>query len=110
MAFSFRANRKRRNGERSRQGSGRKPSLNGRHMDERPGGKASLTGRTGALSRSSEDVIADSFLVLGGGESLGLEVEHHAVAPALRHQLLVRAELDHPAVLEHADAVGVADS
>ena len=32
-----------------------------------------------------------------------------AVAPAQRHQLVVAAELDHPAVLEHADAVGVPD-
>src|SRR6266850_5191823 len=78
-------------------------------MDERPGGKASLAGRTGIRSRSSEDVIGDPFLVFGGCEALRLEVEHRAVAPAERHQLLVRAELDHPAVLEHADAVGVAD-
>ena len=37
-----------------------------------------------------------------------LEVEHRAVAPAARHQLVVRAELDDGAVLEHADAVGLA--
>src|SRR5437870_5608056 len=103
------ANSERRNAVRSSPGSWRYPSLNSRHMDERPGGKTSLAGRTGAPPRSGEDVIGDPFLVLGGGEALRLEVEHRAVAPAQRHQLVVSAELDHPAVLEHADAVGVAD-
>src|SRR5947209_7028597 len=40
-------------------------------------------------------------------EARRLQLEHRAVAAAGRHQLVVRAELDHPAVLEHADAVGV---
>ena len=35
-----------------------------------------------------------------------LHVEHRAVAAAEGHQLLVAAQLDHPAVLDHADAVG----
>ena len=42
-------------------------------------------------------------------EALRLQVEHRPVAAALRHQLVVRAELDDPAVLEDADAIGLAD-
>src|SRR5206468_1488947 len=75
-------------------------------MDDRAGGNASGTVGRG---RSGEDVIGFSLLVLGGGEALGLKVEHRAVATALGHELVVRAELDDPAVFEHADAVGVAD-
>src|SRR5437870_3644891 len=75
-------------------------------MAERPGGRSSRT--TTLPPRSGEDVIRDPFLALSGAEALRLQDEHRAVAPSLRHQLLVRAELDHPAVLEHADAVGVA--
>ena len=41
-------------------------------------------------------------------EARRLEVEHRAVAAAERHQLVVGAELDDPAVLDHADAVGAA--
>ena len=58
--------------------------------------------------RSGEDVIGRPLLVLGRAEALRLQIEHRAVAAALRHQLVVRAELDDAAVLEHADAVGVA--
>src|SRR4051794_27101748 len=58
---------------------------------------------------SGEDIVGHPFLVLGGLESLGLEVEHRAVAPSAIHQIVVRANLHHPAVFEHADAVGVAD-
>src|SRR5207302_320799 len=54
-----------------------------------------------------EAVISLSLLVLAGGEALCLKVEHRAVAAALRHQLVVRAELDDLAVFEHADAVGM---
>ena len=42
-------------------------------------------------------------------EALRLQIEHRPVAAAERHQLVVRAELDDAAVLEHADAIGVAD-
>ena len=44
-----------------------------------------------------------------GGEALGLEVEHRAVAPGVPHQLVVGAELHDLAVLEDADPIGVAD-
>src|SRR5437762_3478145 len=60
---------------------------------------------------SSEDI--EHHLLVGfvdgqaGGESLGLQVEHGAVATAVSHQLVVGAELDDLAVLEHADAVGM---
>src|SRR5207248_2678415 len=43
----------------------------------------------------------------GGGEALRLQIKHRAVATAFGHELVVRAELDDLAVLEHADAVGV---
>ena len=41
-------------------------------------------------------------------EARRLQLEHRAVAAAVGHQLVVGAELDHPAVLDHADAVGQA--
>src|SRR5260370_36282489 len=59
-------------------------------------------------SRSDEDVIGQSLFLLRDAEALRLEIEHRAVAAALRHQIVVRAELDDATVLEHADAVGVA--
>ncbi len=61
--------------------------------------------RAGRLRRG---VIGRSLLVRLGREALGLQLEHRAVAPAQGHQLVVGAELDHAAVLEHADAVRVA--
>src|SRR5215210_7017824 len=79
-----------------RPGSWRYPSLHSRHMDGNAGGRP-----------SGEDVIDDSLLVLRR-EALGLEIEHRPVAAAERHQLLMGAELDHPAVLQHTDAVGMA--
>ena len=42
-------------------------------------------------------------------ETLCLQIEHRPIAPAERHQFVVRAELDDSAVLEHADAIGMAD-
>ena len=38
-----------------------------------------------------------------------LQIEHGPIAPGERHQLVVCAELDDPAVLKHADAIGMAD-
>src|SRR5438105_12192022 len=46
--------------------------------------------------------------LLGLVEPPGLELEHRPVAAAERHQLVVRAQLDDAAALQHADAVGVA--
>src|SRR5262245_34322736 len=77
-------------------GSWRYPSLHSRHIDDSAGGSGPI---------ASEDVIGRVLL----GEALRLQVEHGAVAAAARHQLVVGAELDDAAVLEHADAVGVAD-
>ena len=57
----------------------------------------------GGISTEADNVV----LLLAEGEPLRLELEHRAVAPALGHELVVRAELDDPAVLEHADAVDV---
>src|SRR2546426_8037869 len=87
-----------------RRGSWRYPSLHSRHIDDRAGGSGPM-----ARSRSGEDVIRCALLLVRDVEALRLQIEHGPIAPAERHQLVVRAELDHPAVLEHADPIGVAD-
>src|SRR5687768_7768590 len=87
-------------------GSFRYPSLHSRHIDESAGGRGSIAA-TGAASRSGEDVI-DHALFFFGDEPLRLQIEHRLVAAASRHQLVVSAQLDHAALLEHANAVGVA--
>src|SRR5881628_419046 len=80
-------------------GSWRYPSFSARHIEESAGGR-----------RSGEEIVSGSLFVRGGAEPFGLQVEHRAIAPALRHQLVVGAQLDNPAVLEHTDAVGVTHS
>src|SRR5262249_36512018 len=57
---------------------------------------------------SGAAVIRRPLLVLSG-EALRLQVEHRPVAAAASHQLAVRSELDHAAVFEYADAIGMAD-
>src|SRR3954454_7157967 len=59
--------------------------------------------------RSSEAVIDHALFVFRAREALRLQVEHRAVAAAVLHQLVVTPEFDDTTVLEHADAVGVAD-
>src|SRR5882672_10176546 len=81
-------------------GSWRYPSLHNRHIDESAGGSASA-------ARSGEDVIRGPLLFACDVEALGLQVEHRAIAAVQCHQLVVRAELDDTALLEHADAIGV---
>src|SRR5262245_9641392 len=66
-------------------------------MEDKAGGK-----------RSVEDIEL-RFLLTVFAEARRLQIEHRAVTGAGGHQLVVRAELDHFAVLEHADAVGVAN-
>jgi hypothetical protein len=61
-----------------------------------------------ASFRSLEDVIGNALL-FGICEALRLQIEHRPIAAAERHQLVVRAKLDHPAVFQHADPVGVAN-
>src|SRR5262245_24776835 len=63
-------------------GSWRYPSLHNRHIEERPGGRSSR------LTALREDFIGDAFLILGGVETLGLQVEHGSIASAQSHQLL----------------------
>src|SRR5881392_4218542 len=87
-----------------RRGSWRYPSLHNRHIDDRAGGSGPM-----ARSRSGEDVIRCVLLVVRDVEALRLQAEHRPIAPGQRHQLVVCAELDDPAALEHADAIGVAD-
>ena len=79
--------------------------------DLRLGGRYQLEGNAGGSGSmrarvSDEDVIVLPFLVFIA-ESLCLQIEHRAIAAILRHQLVVRAELDNLAVLEHADAIRV---
>src|ERR1700693_2448325 len=83
---------------------GRSPSWHTRHIDDSAGGSGSI-----ARSRSGEDVIRRALLVARDVEALRLQIEHRTIAPGERHQLVVRAELDHPAVLQHADTIGVAN-
>ncbi len=59
--------------------------------------------------RQASTFIRLPFIVLRRVEPLRLQIEHRPVAAALRHQLVVRAELDDAAVLEDADAIGVTD-
>src|SRR5260370_29177246 len=89
-----------------RRGSWRYPSLHNRHMDDSAGRSGAIV--PGARPPSGEDVIRRALL-LRDVEALRLHVEHRPAAPRERHQLVVRAELDHPAVLEHANAIGMAD-
>src|ERR1700730_15562367 len=87
-----------------KRGSWRYPSLHNRHIDDSAGGSGSI-----APSRSGEDVIRRALLVVRNDESLRLQIEPGPRAPGQRHRLVVRAELDDPAVLEHADTIGMAD-
>src|SRR3984893_13388257 len=87
-----------------KRGSWRYPSLHNLHIDDSAGGSGSI-----ARSRSGEDVIRLALLVVRDGEALSLQIEHGPIAPGQRHQLIVRAELDDPAMLEHADTIGMAD-
>src|SRR6185369_3008512 len=87
-----------------KRGSWRYPSLHNRHIDESAGGSGAIV--SAARSRSGEDFIRCTLL-LRDVEALRLQIEHRPIAPGQRHQLVVRAELDDPAVLEHADAIGM---
>src|SRR5580658_1760139 len=82
-----------------RRGSWRYPSLHSRHMDDSAGGSGS----------SSGEGLISGALLFGKMEALRLQVEHGPIAAAQRHQLIVRAQFDDPAMLQHADTVGMAD-
>src|SRR6266568_396479 len=91
-----------------KRGSWRYPSLHNRHMDDTAGGSGSIVpGVPGARSRSGEDVIRSTQFFIRDDEALRLQIEHRPVAPGERHELVVCAELDHPAMLEHADTIGM---
>src|SRR6267143_6005825 len=85
-----------------KRGSWRYASLHSRHIEDSAGGSGSI-----ARFRSGEDVICRALL-LRDVEALRLQIEHRSIAPRERHQLVVRAEFDDPAVLQHADTIGVA--
>src|SRR5688572_6502561 len=87
-------------------GSWRYPSLHSRHIDRSAGGSGAMDSST--LSLSGEDVIRLTLL-LGDVEALRLQIEHGSIASTERHQLVVRAKLDHPAVLQNADPIGMPD-
>src|SRR5262245_48459082 len=69
-------------------GSCRYPSLQSRHIDANAGGSASGIGVSARLS--GEDVIRHALLVLFRAEAPRLQIEHGPIAPAARHQLIVR--------------------
>src|SRR5207302_9371184 len=73
-------------------------------MDDSAGGSGSI-----ARSRLGEDVIRRAFLLAWGAEPLRLQIEHRSIASAERHKLVMRAELNDPAVLQHTDTIGMAD-
>src|SRR5215471_5216921 len=79
------------------------PSLHNRHMEESAGGRGSIA--LPGLERLGEDVIRCAFLVRGNTEALCLQIEHRAIAPAKRHQLIVGAKLDHATMFEDADTI-----
>src|SRR6516162_8840508 len=83
-------------------GSRRYPSLHNRHMDDSAGGSGSI-----ACPRLGEDVIGRALLVGGNVKPLRLQVEHRSVAPSERHEFVVCAELNHPSVFKHTDAIRV---
>src|ERR1700724_3537237 len=87
-----------------KRGSWRYPSLHNRHIDESAGGSGSI-----ARPRSGEDVIRCALLVVRDVETLRLQIKHRAIAPRARHQLIVGTDLDDAPVLEHANAIGMAD-
>src|SRR5258708_18374518 len=96
-----------------KRGSWRYPSLHNRHIDDSAGGSGSIVPVVlGARSRSGEDVIGCALLgfsVTQDIETLCLQVEHRPIAPAERYQFVMCAEFDDPAMLEHANTVGMAD-
>src|SRR5207248_8149916 len=84
-------------------------SLHRRHIEENAGGRSSPDLRAGRRPPGSgEDVINCSF-VFRNREAFCLQIEHRAIPAAFRHQLIVRAQFDHTAMLEHTDAIGVSD-
>src|SRR5215472_9759776 len=85
-------------------GSCRYPSLHSRHMEDSAGGSGAI-----AWPRLGEDVIGRARLVGRNNEALCLQIEHRSVAPAKRHQFVVRAELNYTAMFENADAVRLPD-
>src|SRR5258708_26419877 len=87
-----------------KRGSRRYPSLHSRHIDDSAGGSGSI-----ARSRLGKDVIRGTQLFVRYDKALRLQIEHRPIAPCEGHQLVMRAELDDSAVLEHADAIGMAD-
>src|ERR1700682_2557245 len=92
-----------------RRGSWRYPSLQSRHMDRNAGGSGSIVPVVpGARFLSGEEVVPRTLL-FRNVEALRLKIQHCSIAPAESHQLVMRAELDDPAVLEHTDAISMAD-
>src|SRR6185436_9005368 len=97
-------------------GSWRYPSLHSRHIDGSaagsfvlmPGDSRSVVSGFSRTFASGEDVIRHVLLAFDDAESLRLQIEHRPVSSAPGHQLVVRAELDHAAVLDDADAIRVA--
>src|ERR1700688_1350524 len=69
-----------------------------------------MAGSAGGMPSVEDTAALRSRLggVTAMAEARRLQLEHRPVAAAEGHQLVVGAELDHPAVLEHADAIGMA--
>src|SRR4029077_3788038 len=85
-----------------KRGSWRYPSLHNRHIEESAGGSGAI-----APSRLGEDVICRALPIFRNIETLCLQIEHRPIAPAERHQFVVRTELNYAAMLEHADSISM---
>src|SRR5215469_5424098 len=79
------------------EGSQRKPSRHSRHIEDSAGGSLSGTA-AGGTAVSGEDIETQLFLAFlrrAGCEPLRLQGEHRPVTTALRHQLVVTAQLEY---------------
>src|SRR6476661_7453807 len=56
-----------------------------------------------------EDVILRPLFIFRRTEALRLQIEHRSIPAPLCHQLIVRTEFDHAAVLENANPVSMTD-
>src|SRR5579871_1809642 len=86
----------------SKRGSALYASPKARSIERKAGGMSSILGRL-ACCIKLDFLLARLFAV--AFESRCLQFEHGAIPSALRHQFVVRAELDYPAVFQYANAI-----
>src|SRR6202023_404292 len=67
-------------------------------------GSSDSSGSSGITGSSGSGIAAVAAIA----EARRLQLEHRPVAAAGSHQLVVAAQLDHPPLQEHAEAIGEA--